>query len=205
MATLPPRLSPSQAGVAETRVREDRALFKRLADQRDPVDREMLVERFLPLARSLAARYARPASPSMTSSRSRASAWSTPSTATTSPGAARSHPSRFPPSSERSSATTATRPGRSTSPATCRIASSLSIAPSASSRASWRASPPSPSWPTGCRSPTKTSSKPCTPTKVAAQPHSTRPTTTMTPAWATASPRTRTASNAPSSEPRSRA
>ena len=63
MATLPPRLSPSQAGVAETRVREDRALFKRLADQRDPVDREMLVERFLPLARSLAARYARPGEP----------------------------------------------------------------------------------------------------------------------------------------------
>jgi RNA polymerase sigma-B factor len=63
MATLPPRLSPSRGGVAETRVREDRALFKRLADQRDPVDREMLVERFLPLARSLAARYARPGEP----------------------------------------------------------------------------------------------------------------------------------------------
>jgi RNA polymerase sigma-B factor len=45
------------------RAQADRALFERLQDQRDPVDREMLVERFLPLARSLAARYRRRAEP----------------------------------------------------------------------------------------------------------------------------------------------
>jgi RNA polymerase sigma-B factor len=43
----------------EQRLREDRALFERLADERDPVDREILVQRFLPLARSLAQRYVR--------------------------------------------------------------------------------------------------------------------------------------------------
>jgi RNA polymerase sigma-B factor len=37
----------------------DRALFARLAEHGDPVDRELLVERFLPLARSIAARYRR--------------------------------------------------------------------------------------------------------------------------------------------------
>jgi RNA polymerase sigma-B factor len=42
----------------EQRLREDRILFERFADRQDPVDREMLVERFLPLARSLASRYA---------------------------------------------------------------------------------------------------------------------------------------------------
>jgi RNA polymerase sigma-B factor len=41
------------------RLREDRALFERLQDQADPVDREVLVERFLPLARNLAGRYLR--------------------------------------------------------------------------------------------------------------------------------------------------
>ena len=41
------------------RVEEDRALFARYLDRRDPVDREMLVERFLPLARQLARRYER--------------------------------------------------------------------------------------------------------------------------------------------------
>jgi RNA polymerase sigma-B factor len=45
------------------RLRQDRALFERLADRGDPVDREILVERFLPLARSLAARYVRPDEP----------------------------------------------------------------------------------------------------------------------------------------------
>src|SRR5512133_3325387 len=45
------------------RVAEDRALFARYLDQRDPVDREMLVERFLPLARQLARRYQRPDEP----------------------------------------------------------------------------------------------------------------------------------------------
>jgi RNA polymerase sigma-B factor len=41
------------------RASADRVLFERLADHRDPVDRELLVERFLPLARSLAARHRR--------------------------------------------------------------------------------------------------------------------------------------------------
>jgi RNA polymerase sigma-B factor len=41
------------------RLREDRALFQRFRDQGDPVDREVLVERFLPLARNLASRYLR--------------------------------------------------------------------------------------------------------------------------------------------------
>ena len=40
------------------RVREDRALFTRYLDARDPVDRTMVAERFLPLARQLASRYA---------------------------------------------------------------------------------------------------------------------------------------------------
>jgi RNA polymerase sigma-B factor len=39
--------------------RQDRELFARYADRRDPVDRELLVDRFMPLARSLAARYVR--------------------------------------------------------------------------------------------------------------------------------------------------
>jgi RNA polymerase sigma-B factor len=42
---------------------EDRALFARYLDKRDPVDRDMLVERFLPLARRLARRYERPEEP----------------------------------------------------------------------------------------------------------------------------------------------
>jgi RNA polymerase sigma-B factor len=39
--------------------RQDRELFARYADRRDSVDRELLVDRFMPLARSLAARYVR--------------------------------------------------------------------------------------------------------------------------------------------------
>jgi RNA polymerase sigma-B factor len=50
-------------GVDDGRVAEDRALFARYLDQRDPVDRAMLVERFLPLARQLARRYQRPEEP----------------------------------------------------------------------------------------------------------------------------------------------
>src|SRR3954453_18669878 len=42
---------------------EDRALFERYLARRDPVDREVLVERFLPLARQLARRYERPEEP----------------------------------------------------------------------------------------------------------------------------------------------
>jgi len=41
----------------------DRELFRRLADDRDPVDRDLVVERFLPLARSIAARYQRTSEP----------------------------------------------------------------------------------------------------------------------------------------------
>src|SRR3954453_20299329 len=45
------------------RVAEDRVLFERHLDRRDAVDRELLVERFLPLARQLARRYQRPEEP----------------------------------------------------------------------------------------------------------------------------------------------
>ena len=45
------------------RAEDDRALFARYLDSRDPVDREILVERFLPLARQLARRYQRPEEP----------------------------------------------------------------------------------------------------------------------------------------------
>jgi RNA polymerase sigma-B factor len=41
------------------RLRADRILFERLGAEGDPVDRELLVERFLPLARSIATRYVR--------------------------------------------------------------------------------------------------------------------------------------------------
>ena len=49
--------------MGDGRADQDRALFARYLDQRDPVDREMLVERFLPLARQLARRYQRPDEP----------------------------------------------------------------------------------------------------------------------------------------------
>jgi RNA polymerase sigma-B factor len=45
------------------RARSDRRLFNRYIDARDPVDREAIIERFLPLARQLAARYQRPEEP----------------------------------------------------------------------------------------------------------------------------------------------
>ncbi len=45
------------------RAAEDRALFERYLDVHDPFDRDMLVERFLPLARQLARRYGRPEEP----------------------------------------------------------------------------------------------------------------------------------------------
>jgi RNA polymerase sigma-B factor len=48
---------------ASSRAAQDRALFARYLDKRDPVDREMLIERFLPLARQLARRYQRPEEP----------------------------------------------------------------------------------------------------------------------------------------------
>jgi len=45
------------------RARLDRRLFERYCDEHDPVDRDAIVERFLPLARQLAARYQRPEEP----------------------------------------------------------------------------------------------------------------------------------------------
>jgi RNA polymerase sigma-B factor len=45
------------------RLRADRALFERYLERRDPGDREVLVERFLPLARALARRYQRTGEP----------------------------------------------------------------------------------------------------------------------------------------------
>ena len=45
------------------RARSDRRLFSRYVDARDPVDRDAIIERFLPLARQLAARYQRPEEP----------------------------------------------------------------------------------------------------------------------------------------------
>jgi len=58
MATTP-RALPATSACASDRVDRDRALFERYLDRRDPVDRELLVERFLPLARQLARRYQR--------------------------------------------------------------------------------------------------------------------------------------------------
>jgi RNA polymerase sigma-B factor len=51
------------SGLGIDRAAQDRALFARYLDTRDPVDREMLIERFLPLARQLARRYQRPEEP----------------------------------------------------------------------------------------------------------------------------------------------
>jgi RNA polymerase sigma-B factor len=45
------------------RARDDRRLFDRFIDERDPLDRDAIVERFLPLARQIAARYQRPEEP----------------------------------------------------------------------------------------------------------------------------------------------
>ena len=56
------RLVPTSRRPAE-RPDRDRALFERYLDRHDPVDREVLVERFLPLARQLARRYQRPDEP----------------------------------------------------------------------------------------------------------------------------------------------
>jgi RNA polymerase sigma-B factor len=64
---MPTQVLPSQSGQAATadtkRLRADRALFQRFAEHGDPADRELLVERFLPLAKSLAARYRRHGEP----------------------------------------------------------------------------------------------------------------------------------------------
>ena len=61
--TIPHDSSDDRPGRASSRAQEDRALFERYLDRRDPVDREALVERFLPLARQLARRYQRPEEP----------------------------------------------------------------------------------------------------------------------------------------------
>jgi RNA polymerase sigma-B factor len=45
------------------RAQADRRLFARFRDARDPIDRDVIVERFLPLARQIAARYQRPEEP----------------------------------------------------------------------------------------------------------------------------------------------
>src|SRR3954464_5739907 len=66
--SVTPSRSGGAAGGGEApprgdRSNEDRALFERYLDRHDPVDREILVERFLPLARQLARRYQRPEEP----------------------------------------------------------------------------------------------------------------------------------------------
>jgi RNA polymerase sigma-B factor len=54
---------PSQQPDEGDRARSDRRLFARWRNERDPLDRDAIVERFLPLARQLAARYQRPGEP----------------------------------------------------------------------------------------------------------------------------------------------
>ena len=56
-------MTHGRARVGDGRAEQDRALFARYLDQRDPMDRDVLVERFLPLARQLARRYERPDEP----------------------------------------------------------------------------------------------------------------------------------------------
>src|SRR5919197_4239671 len=56
------RLSALPEG-SEDRAAADRRLFDRYVDERDPIDRDAVVERFMPLARQLAARYQRPEEP----------------------------------------------------------------------------------------------------------------------------------------------
>ena len=64
-----PRVTPEPEGssglrhLGQSRAWHDRVLFERYLDERDAVDREMLVERFLPLARRLARRYQRSSEP----------------------------------------------------------------------------------------------------------------------------------------------
>jgi RNA polymerase sigma-B factor len=56
--------TPQTAGTAHPdRAHADRRLFARYRDEHDPVDRAEIVERFIPLARQLAARYQRPEEP----------------------------------------------------------------------------------------------------------------------------------------------
>jgi RNA polymerase sigma-B factor len=62
-ATHEVQSAPAAPGDRPDRAHSDRRLFKRYVDERDPVDRDAIVERFLPLARQLAARYQRPEEP----------------------------------------------------------------------------------------------------------------------------------------------
>ena len=55
--------SPTPQHLDGERARSDRRLFARWRDGRDPLGRDAIVERFLPLARQLAARYQRPGEP----------------------------------------------------------------------------------------------------------------------------------------------
>jgi RNA polymerase sigma-B factor len=57
------KTDPSDEPDPVNRARADRRLFLRFVDEHDPVDRDTIVERFLPLARQLAARYQRPEEP----------------------------------------------------------------------------------------------------------------------------------------------
>jgi RNA polymerase sigma-B factor len=64
VGVTPPEREPGvEPERSPSRAQEDRALFERYLDRRDPTDREALVERFLPLARQLARRYQRPEEP----------------------------------------------------------------------------------------------------------------------------------------------
>jgi RNA polymerase sigma-B factor len=56
-------LMPGVGGSQDQRVSNERALFVRLATDGDARDRDLLIERFLPLARSLALRYRRSGEP----------------------------------------------------------------------------------------------------------------------------------------------
>ena len=57
---IPPPAGPHDD---QDRARADRLLFDRYIDEQDPVSRDAVVERFLPLARQIAARYQRPEEP----------------------------------------------------------------------------------------------------------------------------------------------
>jgi RNA polymerase sigma-B factor len=57
------RPEPQRIPEGAERAIHDRLLFERYLERRDPADREMLVERFLPLARQLARRYQRAEEP----------------------------------------------------------------------------------------------------------------------------------------------
>jgi len=62
VSTKPPPAEPPSPGPAE-QLADERALLRRFARDRSPVVREELVQRFMPLARRLAARYAGGAEP----------------------------------------------------------------------------------------------------------------------------------------------